>query len=325
MPFAVPRWSKHANSTTDGKSGGRRRRPVPGARAPPRRAPRGTPRRRETESTSICRFCTKLVGSSTTTHPARFPRWRRTTLGSLRTLHTPAALAPNHGDSAKRTNGSVVRNSCVVLEQHKRFPAKIFSPIYFEQGTSLRNPNIGRCNGLFQFQIPAARKKLMGGSAAFGGGSPRRGPACAPYRVPPTGGRTAAAGWRSGAGSAVDATSGWRRAQGARSYAVPPGDTRRLGCAIICRKCAILVGSCAMDPPARLPRWRRTLFESLRTLQAPAAPGAEPRRSAKRTNGSVVGNSCVVLEQHKRFPAKIFSPIHFESGSVAQPVEVAVW
>ena len=119
-----------------------------------------------------------------------------------------------------------MRNSCVVLEQHKRFPAKIFSPIYFEQGTSLRNPNIGRCNGLFQFQIPAARKKLMGGSAAFGGGSPRRGPACAPYRVPPTGGPTAAAGWRSGAGSAVDATSGWRRAQGARSYAVPPGDTR---------------------------------------------------------------------------------------------------
>ena len=49
--------------------------------------------------------------------------------------------------------------SCVVLEQRKRFPAKIFLPIYFEQGTS---PNIGRCNELFQFQIPAARKNPLG-------------------------------------------------------------------------------------------------------------------------------------------------------------------
>ena len=57
------------------------------------------------------------------------------------------------------------------------------------------------------------------------------------------------------------------------------------GCASICRKCTTLVGSCAMDPPARLPRWRRTLFESLRTLQAPAAPGAEHGDSAKQTHG----------------------------------------
>ena len=86
----------------------------------------------------------------------------------------------------------------------------------------------------------------------------------------------------------MDATSGCGRAQGAPSAAVPPGPPRWSTAAStsICRKCARLVGSCTTNPPARSLRWRRTLFEKLRTPGTPPAPPPDHGEFSKQTNAA---------------------------------------